>query len=180
MIESIIEILKEIALRHKLVRTFRYQDKMLNNAQNNYKGYQFYVSDYNFHQLNITTNIFTSEFQIYIINQPNKEEDAILKVQDDAFEIAVDVMAYIDNNFTYMSVYDYSIICLSHYSDDDSAGVKLSLVIQVPSPLNMCEYEDNFNDEPYEEPEDKEIDVDVKDVGEITINKIKIPKSNNC
>ena len=180
MIESIIEIIKEIALRHKLVRTFRYQDKMLNNAQNNFKGYQVYVSDYNYHQLNITTNIFTSEFQIYIINQPTKEEDAILKVQDDAFEIAVDILAYIDNHYTSMSVYDYSIISVSHYTDDDSAGVKLSVVLQVPSPLNMCEYEDNFNDEPYEEPEDKEIDVDIKDVGDITIKKIKIPKSNNC
>ena len=180
MIQSIIDIIKEISLRHKAVRTFKYQDKILNNAQNNYKGYQVYVSDYNHHQLNITTNIFTSEFQIYVLNQPTKEQDSILEVQDMAFTIAVDILAYIDNHFTYMSVYDYDIIAVSHYTDDDSAGIKLSLVLQVPSPLNICEYENNFNDEPYEDEPDKEIDVNIKDVGDIKINKIKIPKTNDC
>lgn len=181
MIESVIEIIKEISLRHKAVKTFRYQDKMLNNAQNNFKGYQVYVSDYNYHQLNITNNIFTSEFQIYILNQPTKEMDSILDTQDTAFTIAVDILAYIDNHFTYMSVYDYSIIAVSHYTDDDSAGVKLSLVLQVPSPLNLCDYEENFNEKPYEEPADKEIDVDEKTITEeLKINKIKIPKSNDC
>lgn len=180
MIQSIIDIVREISLRHKAVRTFRYQDKTLNNAQNNFKGYQVYVSDYNYHQLNITTNIFTSEFQIYILNQPTKESESILETQDMAFTIAVDILAFIDNHFTYMSVYDYSIIAVSHYTDDDSAGVKLSVVLQVPSPLNICDYENNFNDEPYEDEPDHEIDVDTKDIGEITINKIKLPKTNDC
>ena len=39
MIKDVINVLKNAALRHKGVRTFRYQADDLNNAQNNYKGY---------------------------------------------------------------------------------------------------------------------------------------------
>ena len=67
MIKDVIDVLKNAALRHKGVRTFRYQADDLNNAQNNYKGYQVYVDDISHSQLNITTGIFKVEFQIYIL-----------------------------------------------------------------------------------------------------------------
>ena len=53
MIKDIIEILKNVSLRHKGVRTFKYQSDIYNNAQNNYATYQVYVDDISLHQLNI-------------------------------------------------------------------------------------------------------------------------------
>lgn len=173
MLKDIIEILKNISLRHKGVRTFRYQGDDLNNQSGNYKGFQVYVDDISLHQLNITTNIFRTEFQIYILSTPENTPEAILKAQDDAYTIAVDILAYFDVKDDYrgiISVYDYSILTLSHYTANNSAGVKLSLVIETPNPVNLCTLDDNFNDEPYEDEPDAEIE----------INPITLPISNCC
>ena len=57
MLKDVVNIIKDISLRHKGVSTFRYQSEILNNAQNNNKMYQVYVDDVSLHELNITTNI---------------------------------------------------------------------------------------------------------------------------
>lgn len=182
MLKDVIEILKNASLRHKGVYTFRYQGDDLNNQQNNYKMYQVYVDDISLHELNITTNIFKVEFQIYILGFVN-EDKTILDVQDDAYTIAVDLMAFIDSQEEYqgiLSVYDYDILTLSHYTDDSSAGVKLSLVLQMPSPLNWCNLDENFDDEPHKEEEDHKIDVPTDEVGDITINPIRLKRNREC
>ena len=184
MIKDLVSIIKNVALRHRGVRTFRYQSGIYNNAQNNYKPFQVYLDDVSYHNLNITTNIFTVEFNLYILAQPTKDEDGILEVQDNAYTIAADIVAYLDINYTgVLSMHDYSIMTLSHYSDDDSAGVRLSITLETPSPVNLCDLNDNFNDEPYEEEPDAEITVDIKPEPTISdIKKITLPKgcSKGC
>lgn len=182
MLKDVIEILKDISLRHKGVKTFRYQSDVLNNAQNNYGTFQVYVDDVSLHQLNITTNIFRAEFQVYVLGFVDDDND-VLTVQNNAYTIACDIMAYIDTQEAFqgvLSVYDYSILTLSHYSDDNSAGVKLSLVLQMPSPVDLCTLDDNFNDEPYEEEKDKEIDINDDEVGDIDLNPIHLPINRRC
>lgn len=182
MLKDVIDILKDISLRHKGVRTFRYQGDDLNNAQNNYKGFQVYVDDISHHQLNITTNIFKAEFEIYVLGHVD-DENPVLDVQNDAYTIACDIMAYIDTKpefYNVLSVYDYDILTLSRYTDDSTAGVKLSLVLQMPSPVNLCELDDNFNDEPYEDNPDREIDINDEEIGDIDIKPIHLPRINHC
>jgi hypothetical protein len=182
MLKDIINIIKDTSLRHKGVRTFKYQGDDLFNAQNNHKGYQVYVDDISLHELNITTNIFKVKFEIYILGFVGDDTD-VLTVQDNAYTIAVDIMAKIDTdeaNRGVLSVYDYSILTLSHYTDDNAAGVKLSLVLETPSPLNWCELDENFNDEPYEDEPDHEIDVNEEEVGDIDITPITLPKNRIC
>lgn len=184
MIKDIIEILKNVSLRHKGVRTFKYQSDIYNNAQNNYATYQVYVDDISLHQLNITTNIFKAEFQIYILSQPDGTSgNTVLDVQNNAYTIACNIMAYIDTQDEYkgvLSVYDYSILTLSHYTDDNASGVKLSLVLEMPNPVNMCDLDDNFNDEPYSGDTDTKIDINIDEIGDITINPITLPRNRNC
>lgn len=182
MLKDVVNIIKDVALRHKGVCTFRYQGDDLNNAQNNHKMYQVYLDDISHHQLNITTNIFKAEFQLYILGFVDDDND-VLTVQNNAYTIACDILAYIDSYDEYkgiVSVYDYSILTLSHYTDDNAAGVKLSLVLQMPSPLNWCELDDNFDDEEHEEEPDHEIDVPDNEIGDIDITPIKLPKNRNC
>lgn len=182
MLKDVIEILRDISLRHKGVRTFKYQGVSYNNAQNNHKYYQVYVDDISLHELNITTNIFKASFEIYVLGFVDYDSD-VLTIQNNAYAIATDIMAYIDTKPDFkgiLSVYDYSILTLSHYTDDSSAGVKLSLVLQMPSPVNLCTLDDNFNDEPYEDEEDAPIDVDDKDVGDLDINPIHLPRNRVC
>ena len=182
MLKDVINILKEISLRHNGVRTFRYQSKILNNAQNNHKTYQVYVDDISLHELNITTNIFKAQFEIYILGFVD-DENTVLDVQNNAYTIACDIMAKIDIDDAYkgiLSVYDYSILTLSHYTDDNAAGVKLSLVLQMPNPVNLCTLDDNFNNEPYEDEPDNEINVNNDEIGDIDINPITLPTNRIC
>ena len=179
MLKDVINILKDISLRHKGVRTFKYQSDIYNNAQNNHKYFQVYVDDVSLHELNITTNIFKARFEIYILGFVD-EDTTILDVQNNAYTVACDIMAYIDTQEAFkgiLRVYDYSILTVSHYTDDDAAGVKLSLVLEMPNPVNLCTLEANFNDEPYEEPEDVEIDINDDEVGDIDLTPISLPKS---
>lgn len=185
MITDFVEIFKNLALRHKGVKTFKYQDKIYNNAQNNYKTFQVYLDTVSLHNLNITSNIFTSEFELYILAQPNGEEgNKIEDVQTYAFTIAVDILGALDNWNEYkgvLSLHDYSILTLSNYTDDASAGVKLSVVLETPSPLNLCSLDDNFNEEPYPEDIDTpQIDIPTEEVGELDIKPIKLPKNRKC
>lgn len=80
MLKDVINIIKDWSLRLKNVKTFKYQDNAFNNAQNSYGTYQVYMDDVSLHQINITTNIFTSTFEIYILSQPTKDKDSILDV----------------------------------------------------------------------------------------------------
>lgn len=179
MLKDVINILKDISLRHKGVRTFKYQSDIYNNAQNNHKYFQVYVDDVSMHELNITTNIFKARFEIYILGFVDSDT-TVLDVQNNAYTIACDIMAYIDELEALkgvLRVYDYSILTVSHYTDDNAAGVKLSLVLEMPNPVDLCTLEDNFNDEPYEEPEDTEIDINDTEVGDIDLKPISLPKS---
>ena len=161
MLKDIVNIIKDVSLRHKGVRTFRYQGTRFNNAQNNYKPYQVYLDNISYHNLNITTNIFTVEFNMYILSQPTKDVDGILEVQNEAYTIAADIIAYLDYSEEYkgvISMHDYSIMTLANYTDDDASGVRLSITLEIPSPVNLCEIDENFNEKPYEEEDDNAID----------------------
>ena len=181
MLKDVIDILRDISLRHKGVRTFKYQGEVYNNSQNNHKYYQVYVDTVSRHDLNIASNVFKADFEIYILGFVG-DDTTVLEVQNNAYTIACDIMAYIDNNREYsniLSVYDYSILTLSNYTDDNASGVKLSLTLRMPSPVILCELDENFNDEPYEEEEDTPIDIDNNEVGDIDIKPIKLPR-NRC
>lgn len=182
MLKDIINILKDVSLKHKGVRTFRYQGNDFFNAQNNNKMYQVYVDDVSLHQLNITTNIFKAEFEIYVLGFVDDDND-VLTVQNNAYTIACDIMAYIDTSDAFqgiLSVYDYSILTLSHFTDDNASGVKLSLVLQMPSPVDLCTLEDNFNDEPYSGDTDTQIDINTDEVGDIDLKPITLPRNRYC
>ncbi len=183
MLKDIVSIIRDTALRHKGVHTFRYQGDDLHNQQNNHEYYQVYLDDVSYHQLNITTNIFRVEFNLYILGFPVDIPEDILEKQNNAYTIAADIVAYLDTNEAFrgvLSVYDYSMITLSRYSSDNAAGVKLSLVLAMPSPVSLCELDENFNDEPYEPEKDSEIDIDVNETGDIDIKPITLKPSRRC
>lgn len=179
MLKDVINILKDISLKHKGVKTFKYQSDIYNNAQNNHKYFQVYVDDVSLHELNITTNIFKARFEVYILGFVDSDT-TVLDVQNNAYTIACDIMAYIDTKSDFkgvLRVYDYSILTVSHYTDDNAAGVKLSLVLEMPNPVDLCTLEDNFNVEPYEDEPDKEIDLNISEIGDITLTPISLPRS---
>lgn len=169
MLKDIVNVLMDCFSRYKGVRTVRYQSNDLNNAQNDYASWQIYVDDMSHHQLNITDGTFTAEFQIMILSHVDDGE-TILDKQDYAYSLAATVVEALDRKHEYqdiLRVHDYSIVTVSHISDDDSAGVNLTLVLQVPNPADLCY--DQWQ-EPVPEPEDEQLE----------IQTITLPKKPLC
>lgn len=177
MLNELISVIRDTCLRHKLIKTFKYQAAIYNNAQNSNKYLQAYVDDVHMSQLLISTspNIFTITFDLYILGFVDTE-DTILNVQDKCYDTALQIIMKLGDLDEYQSiieVHDYSLLTLSHYTDDNSAGVKATIELRVP--IGMCDLDDYFNDEPYEDEDDEDI--------EINLNPIELPKNpikENC
>lgn len=177
MLKQVINIIKSTALRHKLIQSFKYQNSILINAQNGNKYYQCIVDDNSMHQLLISQspNIFTSTFDIYIIGFVNSDK-TILDIQNDCYDIAVQLVAKLDTYQNILSVHDYSIMTLSHFTDDDSCGAKLSLELNIP--FGLCDIDEYFDD-------DMDIDEEIKEINpdkDIELKPIRLPinEIKNC
>lgn len=180
--KDVVNVIKDALSRFKGVNFVKYTGDDLINQQNNNKTLQCWIDDISLHQFNLTTNIVKAEYQIYILGFPeNNMPDSILDIQDKCYNAAINVMAYIDTRDELkglISVYDYSILTLSRFTDDSSAGVKLSLVLEIPNGVNLCELDDNFG-EPYTPDKDNDIDIEINEVGEIDLKTIDLPR-NKC
>lgn len=148
MLEQIVNYIGSVGLKHKAVKTFKYQKRSLINQQNNNGYVELIIEDNAYLQQVITQNIFTATFNVDILGFP-KDDTEILGIQSLCMQIAVEIMAYIEKDGTFLgklSIHDYDILLVSHFSDDASAGVRLSLELVIPSPLNLCSYLDNFDE----------------------------------
>lgn len=181
--KDIITMVADTFSRFKGVNFVKYQSDDLNNQQHNYKTIQAYISDVAFEQHNLTTNINKLELNVYILGFPeNDTPDDILDVQDKCYNVAINVLAYLDTKPQFqgiLSLYDYDIMTISHYTAQLNAGVKVSIVLNVPSAVNLCELDDNFG-EPYVPEGDAEIDIDNNEVGDITLTPVNLRPTNRC
>lgn len=180
MYKEIIELIKEWCLKYKLSGSFKYQDSILINAQNNNRYLQFIVDDTSIHNLNITSNIFVSTIDLYILGFP-KDDNDILEVQSMCYDAAVRILSKIEQDDRYyniVKIHDYSIMTVSHFTDDNSSGVKLTIELQLPNPVDYCTLDDNFNDEMIQEASDNDIDLTHIDkesnINELILNPIKL------
>lgn len=148
MLEQIVNYIGSVGLRHKAVKTFKYQKRSLINQQNNNGYIELIIEDNAYLQQVITQNIFTATFNVDILGFP-KDDTEILSIQSLCMQIAVEIMAYIEQDTTFLgqlSIHDYDILLVSHFTDDASAGVRLSLELVIPNPINLCSFMDNFDE----------------------------------
>lgn len=148
MLEQIVNYIGSVGLRHKAVKTFKYQKRSLINQQNNNGYIELIIEDNAYLQQVITQNIFTAAFNVDILGFP-KDDTEILSIQSLCMQIAVEIMAYIEQDTTFLgqlSIHDYDILLVSHFTDDASAGIRLSLELVIPNPINLCSFMDNFDE----------------------------------
>jgi hypothetical protein len=182
--KQIVDTLVGVLSRFKGVNYVRYTGDDLINQQNNNKPIQCWIDNISLSQYNLTTNINKMSFEVYILGfADGTSGNTVLDVQDVCYNVAVNFLTYIDNMPQFqnlISLYDWSILTLDRFSDDSNAGVKLSVVLNAVSPINLCEFESWFNDEPYQEEPDHEIDVNNEEIGDIEINPITLPRNRIC
>lgn len=178
MLEEIVDYIKGICLRHKAVRAFYYKDWIDVNQQNNSPYFQVVFENDWYSQWLRTQNVFTVTVNIDVLAFVTKDYPP-LKAHSDTFDVANQILAYIDNDDTYkgiLSIWDYSFMSLSKVTDDNAYGHRLTLELRVPVPVSLCDNNDNFNDEPYEPAPDHEIDIDEDEVGDLDISVITLPR----
>lgn len=182
--KEIVDTLINVLSRFKGVNYVKYTGDDLINQQNNNKTLQCWIDNISLSQYNLTTNINKIEFQVYILGfTDGTSGNTVLDVQDICYNVAVNFLTYIDNMPQFenlISLYDWSILTLDRFSDDNNAGVKVSVVLNAVSPINFCEFENWFNDEPYTPEPDHEIDINVDEIGDIEINPIHLPRQREC
>lgn len=182
MLKELIEVIRDTALKHKLVNSFKYQSSILVNAQNGNKYLQVVVDDTNLSQLLVSysPDVFTVTLDVYVLGFVDTES-TILNVQDIAYDTALQIMKKIETDDAYkgkIEIHDYSLLTLSHYTDDNSAGVKMSLEIRVP--VGYCDLDEYFDEEAKDvQEEDKQINLigDKSDDKEILLNPIKVERN---
>ena len=177
MYYNLIDKLIKLFLTHKDVYTVLYQNKLFNNAQNNYKPIQVYIESQSYSRLNIGTGIFIVELNIWILRQPSNDRNGVLSAQSQCYGIANSVINHID--FSNASVYDYSIVTVSEVTDDNSSGVRMTLQLQVPLE-GLCD-DDEWREEPISQQEkDHEIKVKVEGDKPINLNPTKLERIPRC
>ena len=162
MLKQLIEYFIKVALMHKAVRYSKYKNKVYTNAQNNdaYMQVNFDTDPYFQLLISVPNQPFTMTLNVDILGFP-KDNYTVLDCQSDALQIGVEFIYYVMQDDTFMgqlAIYDYSFLALDEFTDDRSAGQRLTLELVVPDPINLCTFMDNFLEEPkIIEKEDKEI-----------------------
>lgn len=141
MLNDIIQALRDCFTRYKSVRSFLYISEDLVRCQGNQGNFEVTVDDVTRSALNITDGTFTFECDIMVLSHVGNGQ-TILDVQDTAYTIAATVVETLDIRPEYQGVLrvrDYSIITVSHVTDDDASGVRLTLKLEVPNPAQLCD-----------------------------------------
>ena len=150
MIKELITYLLKTAKKHNLINSVAYKSAIDINQQNNEMYYQFIIDNEQLLNKQITEGILTLNISTFILGFVTNND--VITVQDNALHIALDIMQYINNNSEYpLQIRDYSILSFSEYSDDNCAGVKLDMQLSIPSPINICTYQENFTETPLED-----------------------------
>lgn len=151
MYKQLIEYFIHIALMHKAVSHAKYQNRIYTNAQNNNKYFQFNI-DCNpyFDTLVSTPNIpFVMSINVDIIGFLTKDY-TLLQCQSDALQIGIEFLQYLRDDRTFagqLAIRDYQFLGIEGFTDDNSAGQRMTVQFVIPNYINLCEYSDNFSED---------------------------------
>lgn len=179
MIKNLVEAIKEQAEHIKNVKHFNYEGADLINAQNNNSTIQVVVEDDIFTEYLVTKDLVKVQINIDILDNIGDDEEKV-DVHDRTTKIAIVLIKLIEENYkNILSVYDYNLLNVSHYTDDDLFGTRMSIYLTMPSPVNECninEFIDELNEYYKEDDNDITINKPEINIDNININPVKLKK----
>lgn len=179
MIKNLVEAIKEQAEHIKNVKHFNYEGADLINAQNNNSTIQIWIEDDIFTEYLVTKDLVKVQINIDILDNIGDDEEKV-DVHDRTTKIAIVLIKLIEENYkNILSVYDYNLLNVSHYTDDDLFGTRMSIYLTMPSPVNECninEFIDELNEYYKEDDNDITINKPEINIDNININPVKLKK----
>ena len=184
MYRDIINYILDTALKHKAIKAVKYQSRLLINAQPTNPSLEFVIEDNADIQFYKTSQTMALNLNIDVIGHPTKEHSS-LDMQNYAFQAATEIVGYVDNDPQYQSILstlDKDFLFLSHFTDDDSSGVRLSWQLAIPEPLNYCTLSDNFDEDRPADITDSNIDLNTdagvkEEESNLTLRPVRLPKN---
>lgn len=180
MIKSLVNAIKEQAEHIANIKTFKYEGRDLINAQNNNYTTQIWFEDDIYTQYLITKDLVKVTINIDILDKVY-QQDSSLDVHNTTYKIGIVLMKLMDKAYpNIISVADYSLMSLSHYTDDDLFGHRLTLDLYMPSPINECNIDDYIDeDNRFIENTDNEITINTPtiNIDNIDLNPIKLRRN---
>lgn len=175
MKQLINDILK-MASKHILVGDTIYKRELNINDQNNHNYYQFLIDN---EGLITERTPSTLEFNtnVTILGIPN-DEIPVITVQDNSLHILLDVLEMIGDELENVEVNGMNVLFLTEYTDDNCSGIRATVSLIIPKPINLCEYQYHFI-EKEETTEDDNITLDTPNTTSkkdktITLNPLKL------
>ena len=179
MIKNLVNAIKEEAEHIKNVKFFKYEGADLINAQNNNSTIQIWVEDDIFTEYLVTKDLVKVQMNIDILDNIGENEEKV-DVHDRTNKLGIVLIKLIEESYKgILSVYDYNLLNVSHYTDDDLFGTRMSIYLTMPSPVNECNINDDIDENnKYYKEDDKEITINKPeiDINNININPIKLKK----
>lgn len=184
MYNDIINYILGVAMKHTAVKAVKYQSRLLINAQPTNPSLQFIVEDNADAQHYKQSGTFALNLNIDIIGHPTEEVPS-LDMQSYAFQAANEIVAYVNSDKEYqglLSTLDKDFIFLSHFTDDNSSGVRLSWQLAIPDPIDYCTLTDNFDEDRIGHLTTDDVDLNPTDIpasneNTLTLNPIRLPSN---
>lgn len=177
MITNIIQAIKEQAEHIEGIKSFKYEGNDMINQQHNNSTVQVIVEDDIFSDYDNTKDLLTIELNIDILDILGQDKTK-LEVHDKTFKIGIVLMKLISFNYRrFINVKNLSMLTLSNYTDDDLFGQRLSMTINIPSPITNCNINDFINmNNKYDEYIDNNISINNNkiNIDKISLNPIKL------
>lgn len=158
MIKNIVDLFYKLSETHKLIRSFKYGQvtKRQGIGEENHPLVfledPIYINDatYTTGQIDCIVN-----FEILLTPQAfknwNVEQLSVIDCQNIAHSIALNFVARIKemwyNEETGIEVKNYNFVTLTNYYDNNASGIRCTMTLLLPNPINYCDTEEHFDDE---------------------------------
>lgn len=161
MIKQIVDIIKNECEKIKSVSSFRYEGRDLINAQNNYYTVQVIVENDTYLEYIIERDLSKLTLNIDILDNVY-QDTTTLDVHNHCMNIAIILLHLLDNKFKSMiNVQDYSITTVDRYTDDNLSGVRITLMLIMPSLISICDIDEYWDEnQTYQSNQDIVINID--------------------
>lgn len=171
MINRIVETFKDVCQKHKLIKSFIYNRTYELGSGNDLHPLVWledpiYISNYG-----QAGGAFEYSVNFSVLLIPQQNGITFQECQDLALSTGLNIIEYIKKYRAKKDLYKikdgYTGLTLQHYYDDNTAGARFSIVIQMVNPTNICLLDEQFD-------EDKTFEV--KEL----INDFDLTPASNC
>lgn len=157
MIKSLVQSIYNLSEKHKLIRGFKYGSlsKRSGIGEDAYPlcfmESPIYIGDADINTgfINVTINFNIVSTHQLLQNWLGIKEISEETIQQFCYEIALNYIAKMRqdniNGDTRDEVASYNFVTLNHWKDDNACGVRCTLRLNIPNPINYCDVDEHFD-----------------------------------